>query len=202
MLLAIAQRMLNEQIKASTAARDRLAELAGRRFAVTIKGSSFRVVIEALDDSLRLTRSADPECDVELTAGALDLMKLAKSSSLSELKNSGASLNGNLHTAEAFSELLRLAVPEPEALLADWVGDMPARGIAQTARGARDWGRKASRSIERNVADYLQEESPALTPPALARQFSADVERLRDAVDRAAKRIELLERRLALQAGS
>ena len=197
MLLSLGQRMLNEQIRASTAARERLRELAGKRFAVSVQGSNLRIVLAAGSDEIRLSRSSDEPCDVELAAGAFDLLRLARSANLSELRNSGATLNGDIHVAEAFAELLRLAVPEPEALLGDWVGDMPAHAAGEAARAAGGFVKRAHRAFEQNFAEYLQEESPTLVPPALARRFFADVDRIRDDVERAARRIELLERRNA-----
>jgi ubiquinone biosynthesis protein UbiJ len=193
-LLALGQRLLNEQIRASTAARERLAELEGKRFAVTVRGSDLRVVIEARPGELKLSRAASDRCDVELSAGAFDLLKLARSASLSELKDAGATLNGDIHVAEAFAELMRLAMPEPEAVLADWVGDMPAHAAGQAVRHAVGWSRRASHALGQDLAEYLQEESPSLVPPALATHFAREVDRLRDDVERAEKRVVLLER--------
>jgi len=196
MLLSLGQRMLNEQIRARTAARERLRELDGKRFAVSIRGSDFRVVAEAAGDELRLSRSGDEACDVELSGGALDLLKLARSASLSELKNAGATLNGDIHVAEGFAELFRLAMPEAEALLADWIGDMPAHAVGEAARAVGGWTGRAGEAFELNLGEYLQEENPTLVPTPLARKFYADVDRIRDDVERAARRIEILERRL------
>lgn len=196
MLLALGQRLLNEQIRARTAAREQLRELSGKRFAVTVRGSDLRVVVEAVGDELCLSRSSDAACDVELSGGALDLLKLARSASLSELKSAGATLNGDIHVAEGFAELFRLAMPEPEGMLADWIGDMPAHAVGETARTVGSWTARAGQAFERNLGEYLQEENPTLVPPALARQFSASVDRIRDDVERAERRIDLLERRL------
>jgi len=194
MLLAIGQRMLNEQIEVSTAAKQRLQELDGKRFAVVIKGSDLRFVAESANGELRLSSALEADCDVELSAGAFDLLKLARSSGLAELRNVGASLNGDLRVAEGFADLMRLAMPEPEALLADWIGDMPAHAVGQAARQVGGWTARAERAFEQNFAEYLQEESPTLIPPALARHFGAEVNRIRDDVDRAERRIEILER--------
>jgi ubiquinone biosynthesis protein UbiJ len=196
MLLSFGQRMLNEQIEASTAARRRLAELDGKRFAVVVKGSDIRIVAEASAGELSLSSSTDAACDVELSAGAFDLLKLARSSGLSDLKNVGASLNGDLNIAESFAELIRLAMPEPEALLADWIGDMPAHAVGQVAREVGGWTARAGKAFEQNLGEYLQEENPLLIPPSLARDFSAGVDRIRDDVDRAERRVALLERRM------
>jgi ubiquinone biosynthesis protein UbiJ len=200
-LLALGQRLLNEQIRASTAARERLTELEGKRFAVTVRGSDFRVVAESASGELLLSHGPADGCDVELSAGAFDLLRLARKANLSELKEAGASLSGDIRTAEAFAELMRLAMPEPEAMLGDWIGDMPAHAVATTARSVLGFGAKAGRALEQNLGEYLQEENPTLVPPPLARWFAGEVERLRDDVDRAERRLVLLERRHSGRSG-
>lgn len=195
MLLAFAQGLLNEQISASTAARDRLAGLEGKRFAVVVRGSDLRFVAEAKGGRLSLRHDTEAACDVELSAGGIDLLRLARSAGLSELRDAGATLNGDIHVAEAFADLFRLATPEPEALLARFVGDIPAHAAGEAARGAANYGRTAARAFERNLAEYLQEENPTLLPPSLMRHFTAEVDRLSDDVARAGRRVERLERR-------
>lgn len=197
MLLSFGQRMLNEQIETSTAAREILQGLDGKRFAVVVKGTDLRLVAEAMDGRLSITSSQEADCNVELTAGAFDLLRLARSSSLSDLKSVGATLNGDINIAEQFADLFRHAIPEPEALLADWVGGMPAHVVGEAARGIGSWAGRAEKAFEQNFAEYLQEENPTLIPPALARSFSGEIDWIRDAVDRAERRVELLERRIA-----
>jgi ubiquinone biosynthesis protein UbiJ len=196
MLLSFAQRMLNEQIAASTAARERLDELDGRRFAVAIRGTDTRIVITASGGQLELSASQAQDCDVELTASGFDLIRLARSAGLSDLKSTGASVNGDVDVAEAFADLMRLAVPEFEDLIADWIGDMPAHAVGSAARGLGRFGARAGRAFEQNLAEYLQEETPTLVPPPRARPFSVEVDRIRDDVDRAERRLESLERRI------
>ncbi len=195
MLLALGQVLLNEQISASTAARDRLAELDGKRFAVVVRGTDFRIVAESAEGRLGLRHDTEAACDVELCAGAIDLVRLARSAGLSGLKDTGATLNGDIRVAEAFADLFRLASPEPEALLARFLGDIPAHAAGEAARATAAASRRAVRAFEQNLAEYLQEENPTLLPPALMREFTARVDRLRDDAARAERRIELLERR-------
>lgn len=195
MLLSLAERMLNEQIGASTAATERLAGLEGKSFAVTVRGTDLRIVLESVNGALRVSRSGG-DCDVELTASALDLLKLARSAGLADLRRVDASVNGNVDVAEAFSDLMRLAVPDFEDVLADWLGDMPAHVVGEAGRRIGRFGKRAGRAFESNLADYLQEESPSLVPPPLARRFGSEVDRIRDDVDRAERRIEHLERRI------
>jgi len=196
MLLSVAERMLNEQIASSTAARERLAGLDGKRFAVVVNGTDLRIVIEASGGELKVSRSRTGDCDVELTASAFDLLKLASAAGLSDLKSTGAVVNGNVDVADAFADLLRLAKPDFEDFIADWIGDMPAHAVGSAVRGLRRFGERAERAFEQNLAEYLQEEKPTLVPPPLARHFGSEVDRIRDDVDRAERRVEGLERRM------
>ncbi len=196
MFLSLGQRMLNEQIESSTAAFEKLAELDGKRFGVTISGTDFRFVAESLGGKLLLSSGPDRAVDVEIFGGAIDLLRLAGSASLSGLKDIGCKLTGDIDVAERFADLMRLAIPEPEALAADWIGDIPAHALGEAARGIAGWSSRAQSAFEQNFAEYLQEEQPTLIPPALAKEFSVAVDRIRDDVERAERRVELLERRL------
>lgn len=196
MFLPLGQRMLNEQIEASTAAREKLAELDGKRFGVTVAGTDFRFVAEALGGKLLLSAEPEAVADVEICSGAIGLLRLARSARLSDLQDIGCTLTGDINVAEKFADLMRLAIPEPEALIADWIGDVPAHALGEAARGLAGWGSRAQSAFEQNFAEYLQEEQPTLIPPALARDFCQEVDRIRDDVARAERRIELLERRL------
>ena len=103
-----------------------------------------------------------------------------------------AELNGEIHVAEEFGELLRLARPDLEEELSHWIGDIAAHEIGRAARGIARWSLRAGHAVETDVAEYLQEESRALPAPIQARRFYSDVDRLRDDVDRAAQRVDRL----------
>jgi len=194
-VLVAGQRLLNEQIEASTAARERIADLDGKRFAVAVRGSDLRFVAASEGGAISLEQSLEAPSDVELEAGAIDLIRLARSASLADIKSTSATLNGDIHVAEGFAELFRLAAPEPEAMLADWIGDIPAHLIGEAASRFGSWSARSERALEQNFSEYLQEENPTLVPPPLARRFTVEVDRIRDDVERAEKRVEALERR-------
>ena len=110
------------------------------------------------------------------------------------VKRTRAELRGDLHTAEQFALLLRLARPDLEGELARWIGDVPAHAVGEAARGVRTWLGQAVAALRMNTAEYLQEESRALPAALEAQAFYGDVERLRDDVERAAARVERLAR--------
>jgi ubiquinone biosynthesis protein UbiJ len=62
-------------------------------------------------------------------------------------------------------------------------------------RRFRAWAARTRRSLEADVADYVQHERAILPAGLEARAFYTDVERLRDDVERAEQRLEKLARR-------
>jgi ubiquinone biosynthesis protein UbiJ len=130
-----------------------------------------------------------------LSATPIDLLRLARSSDLSTLRGTGAEISGSPEVAERFAKLLKLARPDLEEHAARWLGDVPAHALGEAARGVGAWLDRAARALRANTAEYLQEESRALPAALEAQAFYADVERLRDDVERAAARLARLERR-------
>src|SRR5262249_12279699 len=99
--------------------------------------------------------------------------------------------------ARQFRELLGLLRPDPEEDLAGLVGDVPAHQLARLVRGGAGWGAQAVHTTLLNVAEYLGHERGHLVPRQEGEQFLRGVDQLREDVDRAAARLELLARRRA-----
>jgi ubiquinone biosynthesis protein UbiJ len=208
---ALLERVLNREIAASTAAGDVLAGLDGESFAIEVRGLSLRCVLSARGDRVVVepdfaattesgaARGAAPgarrAASATLRATPLDLLRLARSADVSSLKGTSAEIAGSPEIAERFAALLKLARPDLEDALARWVGDVPAHALARAAQDAGGWLLRAASALRLNTAEFLQEESRVLPAALEAQAFYADVERLRDDVERAAARLALLERR-------
>ena len=185
---------LNRWVSESTAARERLAALTGTSFAVHVEGLSMTAVLHADGARLRLDRDAT-DATATLRASPLDLLKLVRAEGVSGVKRTQATLSGDLEVAERYSQLLKLARPDLEEEIAKWVGDIPAHALGEGVRDLRAWLKRAVGALRMNTAEYLQEESRVMPAPLEAQAFFSDVERLRDDVERAAARLNRLERR-------
>lgn len=208
-IAALLERVLNGEVEASTAASDLVAELEGRSFAIdvaalsarcTLRCAAGRISVEPSVGGAGAARGASagtaahvPAASATLRATPLDLLRLLRSADVASLKGTGAELSGSPEIAERFAKLLRLARPDLEELVARWIGDVPAHSLGRAARGAADWLRRAAEALRMNAAEFLQEESRVLPAALEAQAFYADVERLRDDVERAAARLARLE---------
>jgi len=196
MLLGIAESLLNDSIAASSAARQRAERLDGASLRVDIEGLGLSIHCSVSAGRIALSRG-EGSADVELSGTPLDLLRLLGPDSFRELRGSKVKLGGDLQVAEAFADLLRVARPDLEEALSDWTGDIAAHAIGERVRGLVSWSMRASKAIGLDTTEYLQEESSLLPGPRQVRAFCAEVDHLRDDVERAAERLERLSQALA-----
>jgi len=109
-------------------------------------------------------------------------------------------IEGDAEFANAISHLSQSLRWEAEHDLEKLVGPIAAVRLVQGAKAALSSAQNGQRKLAENVAEYFLEEKPLLIRPVLAEQFGADVVRLRDDVERASKRLEKLEQKLARRA--
>jgi len=184
---------LNRCIGESTAARELLVRLDGTSFAVHVEGLGLTAVLRADGEQLRIGSDA-AGATATLRATPFDLLRLLRAEGVSGVKRTRADLSGDLEVAERYARMLKLARPDLEGEVAKWLGDVPAHALGEAVRGMGAWLARAGAALRMNTAEYLQEESRAVPAPLEAQAFYADVERLRDDVERAAARLARLER--------
>jgi ubiquinone biosynthesis protein UbiJ len=215
-LAALLERALNREIAESTAASDLLAELDGESFAIDVRGLGVRCVLRAAGERVAVEPSLAPStggagapnaaaaaaggaaasaASATLSASPFDLLRLARESDLATLRGTGAEITGSPEVAERFAKLLKLARPDLEEHAARWIGDVPAHALGEAVRDAGGWLERAARALRANASEFLQEETRALPAALEAQAFYADVEKLRDDVERAAARLARIERR-------
>jgi ubiquinone biosynthesis accessory factor UbiJ len=199
LLLKSCEHWLNRCVAESSAARAALAALDGRSLTIELQGFSLSLRLLAHDEALVLGRGAREVSSATLRGTPLELLRLLgrdrERTMAGRFRDSGAQLTGSIDVAESFGEALRLARPDLEEALARWIGDLPAHRIGRAGRGLVDWTLASAAAVERDVADYLKEESRMLPTRPEARAHARAVERLRDDIERLEARIVRLRRR-------
>ncbi|HXO65963.1 MAG TPA: SCP2 sterol-binding domain-containing protein [Steroidobacteraceae bacterium] len=193
MLTGTLEQLANRGLPRSVRARALCAELAGRSLAVEVPGLT-RLRVTSNGVTLGIARS-DAPADTTLTGGVLALWGLAGDSPEAVVQRGDVVISGDTHLAEQFRELGRLLRPDPEEELALLVGDVAAHRLGRVARAALRLPRRAAGTAFVNLAEYLGHERGDLVPRREGEQFLRGVDTLREDVDRAAARLELLARR-------
>jgi ubiquinone biosynthesis protein UbiJ len=171
-------------------ARKTLAAHAGKVACIDAGAVQLRLKVAA--DGCVQEAPAEAAADVTLRIKLSDLPLIAANR---ERAVSYVKLEGDADFANAISQLSRNLRWDAEDDLARVVGDIAAARIAAGARGLVEAVRTTHRKATENLAEYFLEEQPMLIRPRMLQDFSADVVRLRDDLERLAKRIDKLERR-------
>jgi ubiquinone biosynthesis protein UbiJ len=106
-------------------------------------------------------------------------------------------LEGDADFANTISQLVKSLRWEAEHDLEKLFGPVAAVRMVEGAKSLFSALLGGQRKLAENAAEYLLEENPVLVRPQVTEGFGGDVTRLRDDVERFAKRLANLEKKLA-----
>lgn len=183
---------INHLLAQEAWARALLARHAGKQACIDGGLASLRLLVAP--DGLLEAGSEAGVAAVTIRVKPADLPLIAqdRTRALSYVK-----IEGDAEFANVISQLANGLRWDAEHDLEKVIGPLGARKLVQGAQGAVHGASAAGRRLAENVAEFLAEERPVLLRPHQREAFAADVVRLRDDVERAAKRIARLEQALA-----
>jgi ubiquinone biosynthesis accessory factor UbiJ len=191
-LLERLQDVLNRNVAGSRRAQELTRRLDGRALELELSGTPLRIFLEIGDGRIALTERRDSPADARLAGTPLSLLALAGPEADGRLRSGKVRIEGDAEIAQAFRELLEHTQPDLEEELAQVVGDVAARRVANLARGMLDFGRRATDSLATSAAEYLQEEGRDVPVRLEVEEFLRDVDLLRDDVERLEARLARL----------
>src|SRR5471032_1706503 len=173
-------------------ARQALLPHAGKVAVIDTGVAVLRLRVTA--DGMVDTAPADAAARVTIRINPSDLPLIAQNR---ERAFSYVKIDGDAEFANTISQLSKSLRWEAEHDLEKVVGAVAAVRLVSDARAAFDALKTGHRKLTENVAEFLADEQAVLLRPAAVEAWSADVTRLRDDVERAAKRIAKLEQKLS-----
>jgi ubiquinone biosynthesis accessory factor UbiJ len=192
--LASAEAALNRNIAASSEAKALAVGLEGTSLQVEVDGVT-RIRAVCLGGRLALLAGDDSAVDAAISGSAPALLQMLKSGTPAQTRSS-LQIRGDAEIAGRYRDLFAAARPDLEEELSRWVGDLPARHLAQLARSVRTWARRARRTAGENIAEYLQEEGRDLVTKTELEEFLRGVDGVREGVDRIEARLKRMEQRV------
>jgi ubiquinone biosynthesis protein UbiJ len=195
MLATPAVATINHLLAQEAWAREALVRHAGKEACIDTGHLALRLRV-ARDGMLEAGRGdLPPNVTIRVKLADLPLIAQNRDRAFSYVK-----IEGDAEFANTISSLSKGLRWDAEYDLERLIGPLGARHLVQGARGATTGMLGAGRRLAENVAEFLLEERPVLVRPGAVNEFAADVVRLRDDVERSAKRIAKLEQRLAQSA--
>lgn len=187
MISTPASAAINHLLAREPWARERLLRHAGKVAFFDAGVASIR--LKATADGMVQAAAADEPPAVTIRAKLADLPLIAQNR---EHAFSYVQIEGDADFANTISQLSESLKWEAEEDLSKWIGDIPATRMVAGAKAAIDTVKSTQQKLAENVAEYLLEENPMLVRPQAVADFAGDVAKLRDDVERLAKRIEKL----------
>jgi ubiquinone biosynthesis protein UbiJ len=176
-------------------ARAALTRHAGKVACIDASGIALRMRVAK--DGMLETATADagvtPPANVTIRLKLADVPLILQNR---ERAFSYVKIEGDAEFANTISQLSNGLRWDAEYDLEKVVGPIAANRLAGGARSVTGLLTTLQRKALENMAEFLTEEQPVLVRPVQAEGFGSEVTRLRDDVERAAKRIARLEQAL------
>ena len=189
--------LINRRLAEQTPARELAAQLEGETMAVRVADTGLAAYLQVVDGRVRLATRFDDEPSVILSGSPIALGRLAGSDPGAVLREGRVQVSGDAVMAFRFQALLKLAAPDWEDELSNFVGDSAAHQAGALARGLTNVAGKVSDRLQETVGEYLTERQGALPTQAQFAEFRQELESLRDDLARAEARARILAQRFA-----
>ncbi|ALK95522.1 sterol-binding protein [Massilia sp. WF1] len=182
---------INHLLAQEAWARDTLMRKAGK--VACIDMGHLRLCMRvARDGMLEAAGDEDvPDVTIHVKVGDLPLILQNRDRAFSYVR-----IEGDAEFANTISQLAKGLRWDAEHDLERLFGPIAANRLAGGARAAVSHAGAAGRRLAENVAEFLLEERRVLIRPTTVEGFADEVNRLRDDVERSAKRIAKLEQKL------
>jgi ubiquinone biosynthesis protein UbiJ len=183
---------INHLLAQEAWARDALMRHAGKVAVIDTGHLALRMRVAR--DGMLETAGVDDAASVTIHVKLSDLPLIVQNR---DRAFSYVRIEGDAEFANTISQLSKGLRWDAEHDLERVFGPIGAVRLAGGARSAVTGAATAGRRLAENVAEFLLEERRVLVRPAAVDAFADDVGRLRDDVERTAKRIAKLEQKLA-----
>jgi ubiquinone biosynthesis protein UbiJ len=195
-LSAPAVATINHLLAQEAWARDTLMRHAGKTACISIEQmrGHLQVRMRVARDGMLENAAADdtPAVTIHVKLTDLPLILQNRDRAFSYVR-----IEGDAEFANTISQLSKGLRWDAEHDIERLFGPIAAKRVVGGARSLVEGATTAGRRLLENVAEFLLEERRVLVRPGSVDDFAGDITRLRDDVERTAKRIAKLEQKLA-----
>ncbi len=198
--LNLAESLINQALKLDPEFLESLKPLSGKIVAVELSGLDLTVFLSLGVEGVTFFEQREAEeilsgrsADIGFRGSPAALLRM-----VGAMRRGAAAfgdevrLSGDLAALESLREAFRRLDVDLEELLSRLVGDIAAHEIGRAARAFLSWGKTTRETLISDAGEYLVEELRVSPPRHQLEDFGAEVDRLRDDVERIEKRIDRL----------
>lgn len=193
-LCAAIETALNRTLALDPETLSNFSRLEARVISIEILGINQTVSFFPSADGFLMLLDFDGDEDAKITGSPMALVKLGLADDARDLISKGEIvISGDVAIANQFNQLLSQLNIDWEEWLSSKIGDIAAHKLGNLFHDAHSWFGRNKTSACLDAGEYLQEEIKLSPANAELRQFIKQVDELREACDRFAARIAVLE---------
>ncbi len=197
MLAASLQTAINQLLAMDESSAQRLAVLHQR--VVQLDLENLGITLFFGFDHARVTVSleaeGEPDTVVSGSPAALFAMAMPDDGGNWGMPGSRVKISGDATLARDLERVFSRLQPDFEGQLSNWFGDVLGYQLAAGARGAAAQAKQSAATLEDITGDFLNRPNSPVASAAEITDFSAAVDRLRDATERLEARLRILQQR-------
>ncbi len=194
-LIPALQKSINMALGMDPGARDRLRPLAGCILEIHISSLDHSFYFRTENEEVVMLPNAD-QVSIRLSGSALAFVKLATYRDKNNLfRTREINLSGDAVRAQQIQRFARDLNIDWEALLAEFIGDVPAHALGSSLRSSLNWGRQFSQNFKQDLEEFIKYELRLFPGKALAKHQFENIDQLRLATDRLEARVKKLIKR-------
>lgn len=191
------ERALNQFVKLDPDSAIAMRKLEGKQLEVSLNELPLAVVLvfsERIDLLARKKSAQQDQADCKITVSFSTLDKLRDTSQLTKLiQDEELKLDGDIHVAQAFSQLIKDLHIDWEEQLSKYTGDVVAHSMFDFGLSILKKVQRTTESIALTLRDGALEEKQIVAHPYAVDDFCQQVNDLRSGSERLEARLKQLE---------
>jgi len=196
MVLAGLEITLNRYLGLDPETMARLCGLTGKVIDVELRGLGITLHMAPHSGGIQLLHDYAAEADAVISGTPISLARVGLGEERGLVFAGEVEIRGDVTLGQRFEAILRDIDIDWEEQLSSLVGDVAAHQVGNLVRDTLSWGSKTLETFGRDVSEYLQEESRHLPQRDEVETFLAEVDVLRNDVERLDARAKRLHARI------
>ena len=193
--MLIVETVINRYLALDPEMLDKMAAFSGKVIKLEIIGISTPLYMLPDSNGMQIRTEHEGEADTILRGTPISLFKMGLVSNAATLLLKGdVEISGDTRLGHQFKNVFSQMDIDWTEPLAELVGDTLAYQIQQSGKKITGWGRGVFESATMSFSEYLQEESRDAVTETELNIFNADVDQLRNDVDRLQAKINALSK--------
>ena len=193
MLIELFEIACNHALEHDPITMQNLQKLQGKSMALTVKTINQSITVCPSPEGIELSRDIPENVDVVLTASPSAMLKISRDGMEdADLQPGELEISGDPIIGQRFAKIISEFDINWQDLLAEQIGDSPARVITLAAEQTLDIAQQSRVQIHNRLIHFIKEELGVTADHKEVDSFLDDVDTLRADTDRLKKRLKRL----------